>query len=192
MMFNSIVLNKERKMILIGGAILLLFGAIYRFYPVIISAVSVSDEIFIKKNQVEKYLRIAEQRPQAVKENAYLKRRFSQMESRLLTGKTPPLAAVEIQNILNGIGEVGNVKFTTTRVMKPKEDENTNYIRLPVQFSMNSDITQLKDIIYQIEASSTLLVITELNASLTRSRDHQLIRSTITVEGVMKAPQVKG
>lgn len=191
-MFNSFALNRERKIILIGGAILLLFGAIYRFYPVIISVVSASDEIVMKQNHVEKFLRIAEQRKQAVNENGYVKRQFSQIESRFLTGETPSLAAVEIQEILGEIAEANNVNFMSMRVMKPKDNENTNYIRLPVQFSMNSDINQLKEIIYKVESSSKLLVITELDAKRVRSRDRQLIRSTIKVEGVMKAPPAEG
>ncbi len=190
-MFDSIGLNRERKIILIGGALLLLLGAIYRFYPVISSVVSVSDEIVMKKNHVEKYLRIVEQQKRAVSENKYFKRQFTQMERRLLSGETPTLAAVEIQEILKEIGDTSNVKFMTMRVMKPKEDEGTGYVRLPVQFSMNSDISQLKEVIYQIEASPKLLVITELDAKRASSKDHQLIRSTIKVEGSMKAPQAK-
>lgn len=190
-MFDSIGLNRERKIILIGGALLLLLGAIYRFYPVISSVVSVSDEIVMKKNHVEKYLRIVEQQKRVVSENKYFTRQFKQMERRLLTGETPTLAAVEIQEILKKIGDTSNVKFMTMRVMKPKEDEDAGYVRLPVQFSMNSDINQLKEIIYQIEASPELLVITALNAKRATSKKSRLIRSTITVEGSMKAPQAE-
>lgn len=191
-MLNSIELTKERKIILIAGAILLFFGAVYRFYPDIISVFSVSDEIAMKKNHVEKYLRTVEQRKEAANENEYYKRLFRQMENRLLSGETPTLAAVEIQNILNEIGETSHVNFMSMRVMKPKEDENTAYIRLPVQFSMNSDILQLKEILYQLEASDKLLVITALDAKTARSREGQTIRSTITVEGVMKALPSEG
>jgi general secretion pathway protein M len=191
-MFDSMVLNKERKIILISGAILLILGAIYRFSPVIISVVSVSDEIVMKKNHVEKYVRIVEQRKQAFRENKYYSRQFSQMESRLLTGETPSLAAVEIQEILKEIGDASNVKFMTMQVMKPKEGENKDYVRLPVQFSMNSDIIQLKQIIYEIEVSSKLLIITELDAKRAKSKERQLIRSTFTVEGCMKAPRAEG
>ena len=191
-MLNSIELTKERKIILIGGVILLFFAVIYRFYPVIISSVSVSDEIVMKRNYVEKYLQVVQRRKQSENENAYYKRFLKQMENRLLNGETPTLAAVEIQDILNAIGEASHATFMSMRVMKPVEDENSGYVRLPVQFSMNSDILQLKEIVYQIEASSKLLVITGLDAQTTRSRDDQLIRSTITVEGVMKAPRIEG
>jgi Tfp pilus assembly protein PilO len=190
-MFDSIALNRERKIILIGGALLLLLGALYRFYPLISSVVSVSDEIAIKQNHAEKYLRIVEQQKRALSENKYFTRQFKQMERRLLTGETPTLAAVEIQEILKAIGDTSNVKFMTMRVMKPKEDEDTGYVRLPVQFSMNSDINQLKEVIFQIEASPKLLVITEMDAKKAGIRENQLIRSTITVEGSMKAPQAE-
>ncbi|RJP84113.1 MAG: hypothetical protein C4518_19605 [Desulfobacteraceae bacterium] len=186
-MLESIPLTKERKMILIAGAIVLLLGAIYRFYPDIHSMVSVSDEMAVKQKQVETYAGIVAKRKQIEKENAYVKRMQKQAEMRLLPGDTPALAAVEIQNILNTISAASNVKFVTMRVMKPEEDADAEFIRLPVQFSMNSNIVQLKTILYQIEASPKLLIVKELDASLSKSRGQEdLIRSTITVEGLMQ------
>lgn len=186
-MLEFIPLNKERKMLLAAGAVLLLLGAIYRFYPDIHAMVSVSEEMALKQKQVETYAGIVAQKKQIEKENAVARRLQNQMEPRFLSGATPSLAAVEIQNTLNGIGAASNVKFVTMRVMKPVEEENTGFIRLPVQFSMTSSIAQLRDIIYKIEASPKLLIVTELDASQSRTRDQMdLIRSTITVEGVMR------
>lgn len=191
-MFNSIVLTKERKIILIAGAILLLLGGIYRFWPAMAAAVSVSDEIALKQEHVEKYRRIAARRDQVVAENAAIKRQFRQMEKRLLTGETPSLAAVEIQNILNAIAEAGNIKFSTMRVMKSVESDSADYVRVPVQFAMNADISQLKDVVYQIETAPQLLVISEMSVRQIRSKDNQQIQALITVEGVMAAPSAKG
>ena len=143
-MLESIPLTKERKMILAFGAVVLLLGAIYRFYPNIHAMVSVSDEMAVKQKQVETYAGIVAQRQQIAKENATVKRLLNQTEARLLAGATPSLAAVEIQNILNAIGAQSNVKFVSMRVMKPEEDEKTGFVRLPVQFSMNSSISHLK------------------------------------------------
>ncbi|MDA8404589.1 MAG: type II secretion system protein GspM [Desulfobacteraceae bacterium] len=187
MKLASIPLTKERKKILAAGAIVLLLGGIYRFYPDIRAMVSVSDEIAIKQKQVATYAGIAAQRQQIEKENAFVKRLQSQTEARLLSGATTSLAAVEIQNILNVIGTANNVKFDSMRVMKPEEDEKSGFIRLPVQFSMNSGIVQLRDILYKIEASPKLLIVKDLDASLSSSRGQDaLIRSTITVEGIMR------
>jgi len=186
-MLASIPLNKERKMILAFGAAILLLGAIYRFYPDIRALVSVSDEMAVKIKQVGTYKGIVAQRQQIAKENAAAKRLMKQAEARLLPGATPALAAVEIQNRLNVIAAANKVTFDSMRVMKPEEDEAAGFIRLPVQFSMNASIVQLKDILYKIEASPKLLIVKEFDASLSRSRDQNtLIRSTVTVEGVMR------
>lgn len=190
-MLNSIALTKERKIILVVGAILLLLGGIYRFWPSIVSVVSVADEIAIKRGHVEKYRRIVGLRDQAVAENAAFKRRFRQMENRFLSGETQSLAAVEIQNILNTIAENGNVKFSTMRVMKPLGSDTADYVRIPVQFVMNVDITQLKDVVYQIEAAPQLLVISEMGLRQVRSKDNQQVQAVITVEGVMKTHLAK-
>jgi hypothetical protein len=187
MMLASIPLNKERKMILAFGAVILLLGAIYRFYPDIHAMVSVSDEMAVKLKQVETYKSIVAQSQQIAKENAAAKRMLNQAEARLLPGATPALAAVEIQNSLNAIATANQLTFDSMRVMKPENDEAAGFIRLPVQFSMNATIVQLKDILYKIEASPKLLIVKEFDASLSRSRDQNaLIRSTVTVEGVMR------
>lgn len=187
MMLKSLSFNKERKILLAVGAVLLVLGAVYRFYPDIRAMVSVSEEMALRQKQVDAYAGIVAQKKQVEKENALAKRLQNQMNTRFLPGATPSLAAVEIQNILNRIAGASNVKFATMRVMKPVEDENSGFIRLPVQFSMTSSIVQLRDMIYKIEASPKLLVITELDASQSRSRDQAaMIRATVTVEGVMQ------
>jgi len=192
-MLKTIPLNKERKMILAFGAVILLLGAIYRFYPDIRALVSVSDEMAVKQKQVETYAGIVAQRQQIAKENAAAKRLMIQVEARLLPGATPALAAVEIQNIIDDIAGASNVTFDSMRVMKPEADEKSEFIRLPVQFSMNANILQLKDILYKIEASPKLLIVKEFDASLSRSRNQNaLIRSTVTVEGMMRRSGAAG
>ena len=191
-MFEKTAMTRERKIILLAGAVLLVIGAIYRFWPAIVSTVSVVDEIAFKTEQVEKYQQIAARKDPVVKENAAVKKQFRLMENRLLTGSTPSLSAVEIQNTLNGIAEAVGVKFSTMRVMKAVESEGAGYVRVPVQFSMDSDILQFKDMIYQIETSSRLLVVSELDIRQLRSRDGYRIRSVVTVEGVMETPAVTG
>jgi len=156
------------------------------------SLISSSEEIAIKKNHIEKYLKVVERKAQADQDKKYYIRAFKQAEERFLTGETVSLAAVEVQNILNDIANLSSIKFTSMRVMKPQETENEDFMKIPVQFSMKSDVIQLKEIIYQIEKSKKLLTITEIDARLSRSRKKKLIRSTITVAGIMIPPRDKG
>jgi len=190
MTFKSIHLNTERKVILIGGIILLLAGAFYRFYPGIYSTISIADEVELKKNHMGKYLKVVERQKQADRENKYVKKQFKRLEAGLLEGETNSLAAVEIQNIINEIVEISNIEIVTMQVMKPKEAEKQDYIRIPVRFSIKSNIVQLKEILYKIESSPKLLIITELDSETVRSKEQKEIRSTIVVEGVMRRPAV--
>ncbi len=185
-MFNSIKINKERKYILIGGAVLLFFGMIYRFYPNIHGIVSVSDEIAIKKNHIVKYLNIVNQRERINKERINLNRILNRMESGLFSGKTPSLAAVELQNMLNEIAHTNNVKIKTMQVLKETEPGEQIYIKIPVRFSFNSNVLQLKEILYEMAVSPKLLIITAMNIDLTRRKLEGNIRATITVQGIMK------
>ena len=185
-MFNSIKINKERKYILIGGAVLLFFGMIYRFYPNIHGIVSVSDEIAIKKNHIVKYLNIVNQRERINKERINLNRILNRMESGLFSGKTPSLAAVELQNMLNEIAHTNNVKIKTMQVLKETEPGEQIYIKIPVRFSFNSNVLQLKEILYEMAVSPKLLIITAMNIDLTRRKLGGNIRATITVQGIMK------
>jgi hypothetical protein len=191
-MFKSIKINKERKYILIGGAVLLFFGLIYRFYPSIHGLVSISDEIAIKKNHIEKYINVVNQRDRIDKERLNLNRILNRVESGLFTGETPSLAAVELQNILNDIAHANNIKINTMQVLKETESGEHNYINIPVRFSFNSNLLQLKEILYEIEASPKLLIITEMNVDLPRRKQEGEIRSTITVQGVMKHKESRG
>ncbi len=185
-MFNSIKINKERKYILIGGAVLLFFGMIYRFYPNIHGIVSVSDEIAIKKNHIVKYLNVVNQRERINKERINLNRILNRMESGLFSGKTPSLAAVELQNMLNEIAHTNNVKIKTMQVLKETEPGEQIYIKIPVRFSFNSNVLQLKEILYEMAVSPKLLIITAMNIDLTRRKLEGNIRATITVQGIMK------
>jgi len=190
MTFRSIQFNTERKVILIGGIILLLAGAVYRYYPTIHSTVSIADEVELKQNHMGKYLKVAERRKQADRINKNVVKQFKQLEAELLEGSTTSLAAVEIQNIINDIVEISSLEVDTMRVMNPEEAEKQDYIRIPVRFSVKSNIVQLKEILYKIESSSKLLIITELDAEIVRSKEQKEIRSSIVVEGVMRRPVV--
>jgi hypothetical protein len=185
-MFKSIKLNQERKNILIIGAVLLLIGTVYRFYPVIHEIFSVSDEVDVKEKNIQKYYQIVSRYKGVEKEKNQLSRMLDGASAGLLTGKTPALAAVEAQGIINDIAAADNVKIETIQVLNTKESEDLDYILIPVKFSIKSNIMQLKDMIYKIESSNKLLVITELIADVGSGRENGEIRATLTAEGVMK------
>ena len=179
-------ISKERKYILIGGGVLLLLGALYRFFPVIQDMKPAGSEIVFKQQQIVKYRQKVQQRKNLESRLAALNRHLRQAESGLLSGETPALAAVDIQNILGDISRKIGVDIKTMRVLRAVDLENMNYVSIPVQFTLNSTVRQLRDLLYQIETSNKFLAITHMKIRDIRGGQPGQIESTLTVSGWLR------
>jgi type II secretory pathway component PulM len=185
-MLPSFEITKERKIILIGGAVLLFLAAVYRFYPLIGPMFSGSDDIRMKQELFGRYQNVAARSEQVDADHARIRRTLSRIEAGLLSGATESLAAVEIQNIINTIASANKIKIDTMQVMRTREAEDAGYAMIPVRFAFGSDIPQLKDMLYGIESHDKLLLVADGSFALSVTARNGAIRSTITVEGLMK------
>lgn len=184
-------MNKERKIILIVGAILLLIGAIYRFGPDPESLFSANKEIELKTKKLARYRQLVQERNSLEEKRLALTRTLERAESALLTGDTPALAAVDIQNLINDIAGRSDIDIRTLRVLKPPEDEEESYLMaIPVQVSLTGEIRQLKQLLYRIVSASKILKITELRIRAVNPRKPEAIQATFTVSGYMKKGSV--
>lgn len=171
---------------------MLILAAMYRFYPLISPLFGGSDETLINQEIIGKYQNVVSRDSRADADHARVSRMLSRAEAGLLAGATESLAAVEIQNIINAIAAANNIKVDTMQVMKTRDAGGVGYAMIPVRFTFGSDILQLKEILHRMEAHDKMLVVSEINVGLavrTRSGD---LRSTITVEGVMKKKGATG
>jgi hypothetical protein len=185
-MLPAFEITRERKIILIGGAVLLLLAAIYRFYPLIGPMFSGSDEIRMKQEILGRYQNVVARGDRVDADYARVSRMLSRVDAGLLSGATESLAAVEIQNIINTIATANNIKIETMQVMRTRDVDEVGYAMIPVRFVFGSDIPQLKDMLYGIESHDKLLIVSEINVGISTSRRTDDIRSTVAVEGVMK------
>ena len=185
-------MTQERKYIIIGGLILLLIGAVYRFAPEQSFSVfqSFKDEISIQEKRLEKYRQILQDRNQIEARLLSLTRSLDHAESGLLTGETPPLAAVDIQNILNEIAGKSNIEVKTMRVLNPeepvKESPVKNYLGIPVEITLSANIRQLKEVLYKIETSPKILKISDMKIRLISNSDIKEVYATLIISGFMK------
>jgi hypothetical protein len=185
-MIKSFKITNERKYILIFGISLLVLGAAYRFYPAVSDFFSPSEDIEFKKTSIEKYLRVVSERKEIEKKKNLLNRELGRLEEKLLTGSVPTLAAVEIQGMINSIAQANNVKVQTMQVLEAQDADDLGYVVIPVKFAIESNILQLKEIVYQIESPAKMLVIKELNVETSTRGGTGKILATLTVEGIMK------
>lgn len=185
-------MTKERKILLISGAIILFLGAVYRFYPDLENMFSSSSEILHKEKKLAKYRNMVQEKEKLQAKLIALNKDLVRAETGLLTGGTPALAAVDIQNTLNGIAEAAQTEIKTMRVLKAKIPEQGQYLSIPVQVTLDAGMRQLKEIIYRIENSSKLLIISKSRIRLPNTKRLNSIKADFTIEGFMKKNQDTG
>ena len=179
-------IDKQRKYILIAAAVLLLFGVIYRLFPFFQGIQEADSEIALKERQLVKYQQMVRKGNDLQAKLISLIRTLEKLESGLLTGETPALAAVDVQNTLNEVASRSEVEIKTVRVLKPEKMDEENYQSIPVQFTISSTIGQIKEMLYRIETSPKYLTIKKIRISVRHTRGLRQIQSDLTVAGVMK------
>ncbi|OIP40933.1 MAG: hypothetical protein AUK25_06725 [Desulfobacteraceae bacterium CG2_30_51_40] len=178
---------KTRTSIVIIGAFLLALAIAYRFWPDTEIFGSSIVEMEIKTKQIQKYRGALREKGAVEARKSFLAKTIAAAENGLLTGKTPALAAVEIQNILDGIAKTAKGDIKTLRILKTEDVQKEPYVMVPVEFTLTSTIRQLKEIIYKIETSPKYLCIQQMRIDVARARGSSAtIQSQITVAGIMR------
>ena len=175
----------RRKYLLVAAGALLIIALLYRFFPGL-RVGEISAEIAVKERKLAKYHEALREKKDLEARLASLNRTVGRLESRLLTGDTPALAAVDIQNLLNGIAARSAIDIKTMRVLKPEDEDQGKYMVIPVQFSISSTVRQLKEVLYRIESSPKYLTINNIRITALKKQQPEKIQSTLTVAGFMK------
>lgn len=115
---------------------------------------------------------------------------LKQIETGLITGDTPPVAAAEIQKVLNETAESLSIEIKSERALTPVEAGA--YIRIPVEIGFVAPTSKLKSMLYKISASQSLFVVSDLNVrviNITKPLDSY---TTMVVSGFIKKPADTG
>lgn len=181
--------DKRRRSLLIVGAVLLLVGLVYRFYPSYEGMTGGETDVEAAKNRIAKYRQVVNGKGELEARLVSLKKSLERAEAGLLTGTTAALAAVDIQNTLNEIALACGVEIKSMQVLKPQgqKQEAEFYISVPVQFSVTLTIRQLKDMLYRIEAfPEFFLTLQWIRINAVGAREPEQIRCDMAIAGMMK------
>lgn len=165
---------------------MLLAGFIYRFYPFGFEFLNGSSDLALKQKRIAKYSLAIQQKPYIDKHLATLSKIAGESAHLFLKGATPALAAVDIQNTLNGIAEKVGVSVSRMDVQKEKKLEKENIVSIQVAFRITSTTRQLRDLMYYIEASEKLIRIIDIQSNVQRNKIPEEIASNIMVEGFIR------
>jgi Tfp pilus assembly protein PilO len=182
---------RNRRYMVMIAVVLVSLALIYRFLPELKELVSFKEEIELKEARIIKYKKMVREGKGLARKLAALKTNLSQLESRLLSGRSPSLAGVEIQEIIQEIASRSNLRVDRVSVLKPKDIDKTPYISIPVNFSLMLSVRQLKEVLHAIESSRVFLKVTELTVRYHRSLKWD-VQCQVTVAGLMKRPKPEG
>ncbi|ACN16096.1 hypothetical protein HRM2_30130 [Desulforapulum autotrophicum HRM2] len=179
-------ITRERRNILICGVVLILFGMLYRNFHLIEDLGSSKSEIRLKQKQLLKYQQKVSEKPVLEKRYVRLTRLAERSEADLLNGKTPALAAVDLQNIVNEIADGEDIVIKTMRVMPNRTFDHPSFLGISVQLTFSSTISQLWKLLYRIESFPKILKVTDIKIVRNSGQNLEgLLLPTLTVEGVM-------
>jgi len=181
-------LEFQRKHLVIALAILTLLAVTYRFYPFFEEILSPGKEIELEERRLVKYQKTIDSGGDIDKKRDSLNNTLGELESRLLTGKSASLAAVEVQKIMEDIAGKTGVQIGFMNVLKPEDLERRLYVRVPVEFQIFPTVRQLKEILYRIETAQKSLDVKKMVIQEHGGKGRQL-RCSITVSGLMKRPE---
>lgn len=188
---STLIVDKRRRYLLIGGAVLLLCGFVFWLLPFFEGIQGGEGDIAAQKKRIAKYRQTLKGRGELETRLVSLNKALERTEAVLLTGKTAALAAADIQNVLNEIAIGSGVEIKSIQVLKSPQKDTEPYIGIPIQFTVSATIRQLKDILYKVETSPRIfLTVERIGISVVGAGGPEQIRCDITVSGIMK--NVKG
>ena len=184
---SRLVIDKRRRYLLIGGAVLLLCGFIFWLFPFFEGVRNGEGDIAAQMKRVAKYRQTLKGRGELEARLASLTKALERAEAGLVTGKTAALAAADIQNVLNEIAIGSGVEIKSIQVLKSPQKDTDPYIGVPIQFTVSATIRQLKDLLYKVETSPKIfLTVERIGISVVGAGGPGQIRSDIAVSGIMK------
>jgi len=148
----------------------------------------VNEELELKELKLAKYRQKLLEKKVIDRELLTLENTVKQAEMGLLTGKTPSLAAAEIQEIVTSIADATGGQISTVRILQPDRSGKELYLAIPVEVTINSTMRELTQLLHKLDSSAKLLRITKLQIISRGGRRGGPVNlfTTMTVEGFLK------
>lgn len=178
-------MTRERKIILIGGVVILAVGAIYRFWPAIAPRLVIQGPAPQEVERLQRYRAMAAGKEALQEEWVALNRAVARAESFLLAGDTPALAEVDLQNFLTETARSAALEIQSMRGVGRSGEEDTLYPAVRVQVQFQGDIAALQQFLYRIGAAPQLTRVIEARFQVSNENPPRTLRGNLTVEGLM-------
>jgi hypothetical protein len=159
-----------------------------------------NEALDLKQHKLAKYRQKVLEKKVIERSHSTRKTILKRAEAALLAGKTPSLAAAEIQEIVGNIASDAGAEIKTVRILQPDLNGKGMYVAIPVEITINSRIGELTQLLYKLDRSKKLLRITKLGIKSRRGYKRRRsaqkqaqqgnIVTTVTIEGFVKKIEI--
>jgi hypothetical protein len=184
------ITSREKKFLLIGGAVVVVGLIAYAAVSLIPSRDLLAREVEGKKRT------LVRQREMLGRENFYKNRaeayrqRLKQDYTRFLPGETPSIAAAELQRILKELADPTGVEIIRRDIQKEQKLQDNIY-KVSVRIETNCIPEQLVQFLTAVENYSKYLTVEELAITSFKIQKKWEIRPSIMVAGLILVPETK-
>ncbi len=155
-------ISNRDKVVLGIGIVAVISTGLYTFIikPVNNSRMQIKTDIEKKLDFIDRYKEVLKNKDIVDTRMIELEKKEEQMRSYLLSGDTPPLAAADLQNLLQSAGGELGLTMESVKVLEPKKVDI--FYQISVDVSMRTEMRKLRDFIYKIENSQKFLFVPRL------------------------------
>ncbi|MBI5663525.1 MAG: hypothetical protein HZC49_00330 [Nitrospirae bacterium] len=182
--------EREKKVLLIGGIIVLLITAFYMYTWYSDTKKNVQDfseaRLLMLRKQVEKI----SGKDNLQKQFDAMTQELDRQEKTLLGGNTPPVAAAALQRFLKETAASLQIEIKLERTLNPVD--GPIYLGIPVEIGFTSYTKGLKDLLLKLRKSPFLLNVSEIQVRVTNISKPDEIYTTLVVTGFIKKAEDKG
>ncbi len=179
----------REKIIIILGAMVAILVVVYEYgyTPLAERYDELGEEIHAGQLRQGKSRLKIEQKPLLENKVNQLNDRLKNFDQSLLPNQKPALAAASLQKIVKTIISRNRATVTSEKIQQPVDVGR--YSRIPVQVSLRCLVSELENILYQIENYQIGLTVTEMTVRVMNPRDPSEVEASMIVEGMILAPK---
>lgn len=183
--------KRDKRFLTVGALALLLFLVItYIIMPFIESEREIREGTEQKEVTLEKFERIIAGRAEVEKQLAQVKKKQTQLNSKLLTGSTPSLAAAEMQKMLEKIAGTHDLEMKSVKVQDG--EKQGDLLTIPLEIRLQTDLERTRKFLADIEKNQKYFIVPSLKISVQNQRDPKEVIVTMVITGFfMKEEAVK-
>jgi hypothetical protein len=176
--------EREKKFLVIGGiaVILIVIFQLFNWYSVTKERLKdySGDKYYILQKQLDKI----SEKDSIENQEKMIIAEIERLETSLLTGNTPPVAAAALQKFLKDTASSANIDVKLERTLNPVVLDT--YLGIPVEIGFSTKTRNLENVLVRLRKSPFLLSVSEIKIRVTNISKPEEIYTTLVVTGFIK------